>query len=358
MNKNKGFVMSTYVYIILVFFLLVLVTLLLVLNNTKMISRKVKEQVTKTIKQQYTAKFGYTGSVQTFVAPYDGKYRLEVWGAQGGNSSYGISSSLGGYGGYSTGAVELDAGDVLYVYVGGQGQSVKANETTAEFDENTGFNGGGYAGYYPSNSAHGGGGGATHIATVSAPLPELFDNQDTILIIAGGGGGSSTHKTYPNYSGRGGSGGGFVGGRGVPSNTTCYNYGTGGSQLAVGTYVACETGGHNDRGEVNTNNPAFGLGAVYTSEMNEDGVVYSGGGAGYYGGESGYHAPGGGGSGYIGSSLLFDVDGYIKKHMAGYDVETATEEIRLTNSVTSVSLIPERDQAKIGNGFAVITYLD
>ena len=42
MNKNKGFVMSTYVYMLLVFFLLVLGTLLLVLNNTKLLANKSK----------------------------------------------------------------------------------------------------------------------------------------------------------------------------------------------------------------------------------------------------------------------------------------------------------------------------
>ena len=40
--------------------------------------------------------FDYTGDVQEFVAPYSGKYKLEVWGAQGGDSA--VSGGLGGYG--------------------------------------------------------------------------------------------------------------------------------------------------------------------------------------------------------------------------------------------------------------------
>lgn len=42
MNK-KGFVLSTYVYMLLVFFLLLLGTMLVVLNNTKLLSNKLKE---------------------------------------------------------------------------------------------------------------------------------------------------------------------------------------------------------------------------------------------------------------------------------------------------------------------------
>lgn len=43
MNK-KGFVLSTYVYMLLVFFLLLLGTMLAVLNNTRLLSEKLKEQ--------------------------------------------------------------------------------------------------------------------------------------------------------------------------------------------------------------------------------------------------------------------------------------------------------------------------
>jgi len=43
MKNNKGFVLSTYVYMLLVFFLLLLGTMLAVLNNTKLLSNKLKE---------------------------------------------------------------------------------------------------------------------------------------------------------------------------------------------------------------------------------------------------------------------------------------------------------------------------
>ena len=43
MNR-KGFILSTYVYMLLVFFLLLLTTMLAVMNNTKLLSNKLKEQ--------------------------------------------------------------------------------------------------------------------------------------------------------------------------------------------------------------------------------------------------------------------------------------------------------------------------
>lgn len=44
MGNKKGFVLSTYVYMLLVFFLLLLTTMLAVMNNTKLLSNKLKEQ--------------------------------------------------------------------------------------------------------------------------------------------------------------------------------------------------------------------------------------------------------------------------------------------------------------------------
>ena len=48
MKNKKGFILSTYVYILLVFFLLLLSTMLAVLNNTRILSNKLKEQSSNT----------------------------------------------------------------------------------------------------------------------------------------------------------------------------------------------------------------------------------------------------------------------------------------------------------------------
>jgi len=64
--------------------------------------------------------FDYTGAIQTFIAPKTGIYKLETWGAQGGNATDGTNTARGGYGSYSVGEVLLQQGDILYVNVGGQ----------------------------------------------------------------------------------------------------------------------------------------------------------------------------------------------------------------------------------------------
>ena len=64
--------------------------------------------------------FDYTGTIQTFVVPTTGIWRLETWGAQGNSVALDTMSARGGYGSYSTGEIRLNRGDVLYIGVGGQ----------------------------------------------------------------------------------------------------------------------------------------------------------------------------------------------------------------------------------------------
>ena len=257
--------------------------------------------------------FDYSGAEESLFIKCPGKYKLEVWGAQGGNTTYNSNSNTGGYGGYTTSELTLNQNEILYINVGGQGQSVdyRPSESIQTFDTNTGYNGGGYAALYSNNSSHGGGGGATHIATVSGKLNSLSNRKDKLLIVAGGGGGASTHSSYPSYSGDGGAGGGYIGGSGITNNTTCYNYGTGGTQASGGTYTACANDGRTSR-DSSPSNPSFGYGSNYSSSSTSG--VYSGGGAGLYGGQSGYHAPGGGGSGYNGNPRTYNTKMY------GYNV--------------------------------------
>ena len=89
--------------------------------------------------------YDYTGGEQTFIAPTTGTYKLETWGAQGGNYD---TIKVGGYGAYSSGNKKITQTDKLYINVGGQGTVSQG-----------GYNGGGSTDY-----SGGGGGGATHIA--------------------------------------------------------------------------------------------------------------------------------------------------------------------------------------------------
>ena len=55
-----------------------------------------------------TYEFEYSGDYQTFVVPRSGIYKLETWGAQGGDRG----ANNGGKGGYTTGEVSLKRGDI------------------------------------------------------------------------------------------------------------------------------------------------------------------------------------------------------------------------------------------------------
>ena len=232
--------------------------------------------------------YEYTGLEKTFEAPCAGKYKLEVWGAQAG----GLYS---GYGGYSTGEINLNASEILYINVGGQGGT-----TTTNIGAQGGYNGGGAGGnsYYTSTIGGQGGGGATHIATSSGLLSSLSNNKSSVIIVAGGGG-ATVSKQWNNY--QGGHAGGVYGLDGQIYSSSNYSFSKGGTQ---------DTGyafGQGSKG-------ADGINKVYSAEGN------GGSGGGWYGGnaitvktDSYYNAAGAGGSSYIGNSRL------TNKYMIGYN---------------------------------------
>ena len=264
--------------------------------------------------------FDYTGNEQIFTANKTGTYKLEVWGAQGGNAS---SSVLGGSGGYVKGYINLDKEDVLYINVGGTG-SCSADSTA-----NGGYNGGGAAKSRSSSYTMCSGGGATSITKSSGLLLSFSSSIDKILAVAGGGGGSSK---YSNNSSSGGSGGGINGA--VPTNA-CTDCGTrtGGSQTAGGI----------GRGSTG----AFGQGGGSTSSAT------NGGGGGYYGGGGDSYEWGAtGGSGYIGNSLLKN------KSMYCYNCTESSKESTKTVTTTCNEETPTENCAKKGNGYARITLIE
>lgn len=110
--------------------------------------------------------FNYTGNEQTFIVPYKGIYKVEIYGAQGEN--YG--SYIGGKGGKVTANLQFNKSDNLAINVGGQ----------------NGYNGGGIGKIAT-------GGGATDIRLNGTSF------EDRILV-AGGGGAASGY-------GNGGNGG-------------------------------------------------------------------------------------------------------------------------------------------------------
>lgn len=112
--------------------------------------------------------FAYTGKEETYTITNSGFYQLTAIGAQGGNMS---SSKVGGKGGKTEAVYYLKKGDILHIWVGGQGGSDGAG----------GFNGGGTG----TKGIGAGGGGATTVVLER-------DGNQTTLMIAGGGGGATT----------------------------------------------------------------------------------------------------------------------------------------------------------------------
>ena len=238
--------------------------------------------------------YDYTGNIQQYNVPVSGIYTLETWGAQGGS----VEGYSGGLGGYSFLQTYLEAGQTLYIVVGGAGEGATEKGENLE----GGFNGGGsIVGSSSVNHLLASGGGATHIALQDGLLSSLENDKDSILIVSGGGGGGQDQPNHNEYAagarwGRGGSGGGIYGG-GPFSN---YGENLDGENLIEITAV------------ISTQETGFAFG------QGQDGSICwrSSGGGGYYGG---YNGCGHGslgqelstGSGYGGSGYIKE-NGYMK----------------------------------------------
>ena len=277
--------------------------------------------------------FDYTGAEQTFVAPVLGTYKLETWGAQGGDAN---EKFTGGYGGYSSGTIYLQNNKNIYINVGSVG-----NNCLSDTECVGGYNGGGSAKAYTGiDSVAAGGGGATHIATKSGLLNSLEIYKNNILIVSSAGGGG--HYTNNTNGGIGGAGGGFTGNNPpfvLPDNKVASDSGRM-SNGATQFNFACNS--------MKTDCGSFGKGGNSSTQQYHAGAG-SGGGAGYYGGSGANIGPGAGGSGYIGNSLL------TNKVMYCYNCEESNEESTKTISTTCNEETPTSYCAKKGNGYARIT---
>ena len=295
----------------------------------------------------YIMKLPYCGSLQTVTIPWSGNFKLEVWGAQGCTlhapipRDSGGTDYVGGYGAYSVGMVNLEENTKLYVMVGQQGTGGLMDGSVYSAYPN----GGGASGTNPDVHT-GAGGGSTHIALVDSYPKDMASNYSTALLIMAGGGGSGTYSfDGDSWRGHGGAGGGVNGYDG-----TCLHGGfTGGGG-------ASQTAGGISGGATTSAGGGFGRGG--------GGGSHAGGGGGFYGGGGAWGSAGGGGSGYIGNSLLKDIDRNQKKHMASYfnPPEGSTDKGKISDldatrtiATKSASANPEADKAKIGHGYAIIT---
>lgn len=296
------------------------------------------------------------GGEQTWTADCTGYYKLEVWGASGGDAN----EQNGGYGGYAIGVAKMSKGSKYYVNIGGQGDSETGCNVTAK----GGYNGGG-DGYRNASmfqcdlTYYTGGGGATHIAMDSGALRTLSAHKTDgrIFIVAGGGGGAHYYgKTSDGNASTGGSGGGYHGGAGTQdwASHVCKSWKCTLPTVSTQT-VAGDIGYHiGSDGTESIAVEAAGFGYGSTTNNN---AQTSGGGGGYYGGAAGGQIYANGGSGYIGSSNLIS-SSTITKHMTCYSCDTSSDANTKTNSnTTAPKEVATADVAKMGNGYAKITYL-
>lgn len=280
-----------------------------------------KSRIMETSTYSYYGLVDYSNQIQVKTITVPGYYKLETWGAQGGgNTTY-----IGGYGGYSQGYIYLESDANIYLAIGGAGNYCTGSSCTST----GGYNGGGNCqAYTDSSSTCGSGGGATHIALMTGTLSSLEENKDSILMVAGGGGGGNLCNSCCNYA-SGGHGGGA----------------TAVGSINMGAPDWTANGGNSATGGTQTSGNAFGQGAGGT------GTMYVGAGGGYYGGLSSGINGAGGGSGYIGNTLL------VNKAMYCYGCTANAAEATKTIVTTCHNAQAVEGCAKEGNGFAIITYV-
>ncbi len=256
------------------------------------------------INAQTTYTFNYTGNVQTFTVPTSGEYNIEALGASAGNviSYY---QTRGGLGGRTAGSINLTAGQIIYIYVGGKSADQLGNHPYPNcYFMLGGWNGGG------DNRARGNGtagGGASDVRIGG-------QNLNNRIIVAGGGGGAGW------YVANGGHGGGLTGG----DSTNWYQLAASGGGTQVNGGTMGQAGG-----PCGKSSGSFGQGGDGSGSSAGGG----GGGGGWYGGGGGgFINGGGGGSSYIGGVL---------NGLAERGVHTGNGRVIITSLIPCDNLIPD-----------------
>ena len=253
--------------------------------------------------------YDFTGRVET-VTLDSGKYKLEVWGAEGGETK--DFSKTPGKGGYSYGTLTLQSKTKLYIHVG-----------ECPKDRIGGWNGGGDGGKSELYKAPGGG-GSTDISLFGEEGSDNWNNPNHLysrIIVAGGGGGSGDSDKQDWYGGFGGGTNGQCGGRGPKGNE--------------GTQTGAGTSHENSKGQ------GFGVGGTCTK------YISSGGGA------SDRYGGGSGGSGYVYNSSTaknYPSDCKLNKSFYLINSNTISGDQDIPNPRNSTT-----EKGHSGHGYARIT---
>lgn len=226
-------------------------------------------------------RYDYVYGEQSFTAPNNATYRIQLWGAQGG----GNSSFPGGLGAYTSGKIKLKKGETIYIHTGQMGGDLTAETYNNGFISE-------YVYWGDSSILQGtfySGGGSTDVRLVSGNWDSFEGIKSRIMVAAGGGG----TMTYYGGIGTAGDGGGLVGYDGTINSGTVGRKSTGGTQTSGGL-----------NGIINSGSAWFGS-AYYVTGMTQ----VAGGGGGYYAGGNGAHGSNTVGSGAGGSSFVSGHDG-------------------------------------------------
>ena len=309
--------------------------------------------VSKSLLIGKTWTFEYTGGSQKFEPNIEGTYKIELWGASGGQGILGFTHSLYSIpsrGAYVEGEIVLSSSDTLYVYVGGAGSDApKVATVTAG-----GYNGGGIGGNGGSDDSAGSGGGATDIRVINGNWNDITSLRSRIMVASGAGGTAMqpTSNAYGDFK--------FVSGGGLTID----------SQISSAWIYNCsipavtQTSGFNFGGTA---------GLTVSSETSHG---HGGGGGGWYTGSScfgsNHGAPGSGGTSYISGHdgcRGVNSDGTIKSDSVSYTNYSFTNTKMIdgngynwTTSKGEKTGMPTYDgtstmTGNIGNGYAKITLI-
>ena len=279
-----------------------------------------------------------------------GRYRIELWGAQGGDSRWQNTGNIrvdsGAKGTYVSGDIYIAGTTVMYLYIGGRGENQWSRE---QIVSKGGYNGGGNGGVDLNDiedpESGSGGGGATDLRLKLAGNDELSSLKSRIIVASGGSGSCSANQTkqYSNFIGYDG---GTLNGNG--NGTICI----------AGT----QTSGIFGKG---------GDGLSFSSADFQYGGSTAGSGAGYYGGYTKksvntiIEAGGAGGSSYISghtgcNSVAYDSSNPPKHTGSQYHYSSLVfTNTSMKQKGTSGFLSPSgaSEDGHYGNGAAKITVL-
>lgn len=283
--NNKGFAISTVLYSLLIMVFLIVTLMMGIMASNRKSNRNLVETIEDELNRYNESattlayKDGTTGEAeaQIYTVPsgQSGWYKIELWGASGGNATSETGEvRAGGKGAYTSGLIYLTENQKLYFYIGG---------TTT--NSSGGANGGG------TGAGKGmGGGGSTDVRIKSG----AWDNDASLrtrLMVAAGGGGAEGFK-----QGAAGGDAGAVIGRPGQSNIASSDYTNAGYGSQKGPILVnwiniyekadkCNSGyisdDSNDASKIKLACGKLGLGG---SAANNEG---GGGGSGYFGGGAG-----------------------------------------------------------------------